>query len=73
MERSQLIRWLCANDFVEAPGGMTSHRKFVHSSGHTITVPNHGRRDLSKKHTGMLVRKLREIGFSPTDLQMFRR
>ena len=29
----------------------------------TFTVPAHGRRELSAKHTGMLIRELEKAGF----------
>lgn len=47
---------------VEAPGGKTSHRQF-HRGTAKITLPGHGGQDLSKKHTGMIVRQLERAGF----------
>jgi predicted RNA binding protein YcfA (HicA-like mRNA interferase family) len=60
--RRHLERWLLANGFTLKPGKKTSHRQFQ-GHGVTITVPGHGPPDLTKKHVGMIVRKLEQAGF----------
>ena len=62
LTKRKLIRWLLTHDFEELPRGATSHRRF-RGPGTTITVPAHGRRELSAKHTGMLIRELEKAGF----------
>jgi predicted RNA binding protein YcfA (HicA-like mRNA interferase family) len=62
LAKRKLIRWLLAHDFEELPRRATSHRRF-RGPGTTITVPAHGRRELSAKHTGMLIRELEKAGF----------
>jgi predicted RNA binding protein YcfA (HicA-like mRNA interferase family) len=61
--RREAERWLVAHGFVEAPGGKTSHKQFQFGAV-KVTLPGHGPKDLSKKHTGMIVRQLAEAGFS---------
>lgn len=39
------------------------HRRFRHESGVVITVPSHGKQNLSQKHDGMIVRQLEATGF----------
>jgi predicted RNA binding protein YcfA (HicA-like mRNA interferase family) len=62
LTKRKLIRWLLIHDFEELPRRATSHRRFS-GSGTTITVPAHGRLELSAKHTGMLIRELEKAGF----------
>ena len=62
LAKRKLIRWLLAHDFEELPRRATSHRRF-RGPGTTITVPAHGRLELSAKHTGMLIRELEKAGF----------
>ena len=47
----------------ELGGKATSHRRFRHESGVVITVPGHGRQNISQKHVGMIVRQLEGAGF----------
>ncbi len=61
--RREMERWLLKNGFDQKPGKRTSHKQF-HGHGVTITLPGHGPQDLTKKHVGMIVRKLEEAGFS---------
>jgi len=55
-------RWLLTNGFTRKPGRKTSHRQFQ-GHGVTVTLPGHGPPDLTKKHVGMIIRKLEEAGF----------
>ena len=61
--RRALTAWLVARGFAELSGKATSHRRFRHESGVVITVPGHGRQNLSQKHIGMIVRQLEADGF----------
>ncbi len=61
--RRQLERWLLDNGFTLKAGKKTSHRQF-HGHGVTVTLPGHGAPDLTKKHVGMILRKLEEAGFA---------
>lgn len=61
--RKALTAWLTDHGFVELSGKATSHRRFRHGSGVVITVPGHGRQNLSQKHVGMIVRQLETAGF----------
>ena len=65
--RRQLERWLLRNGFVLKPGGSTSHRQF-RGHGVTVTLPGHGPADLTKKHVGMIVRRLEQAGFERATL-----
>ena len=65
--RRQLERWLVANGFALKPGKKTSHRQYE-GHGVTVTVPGHGPTDLTKKHVGMIVRKLEAAGFDRATL-----
>src|SRR6266542_4408511 len=60
--RRQMERWLFANGFMLKAGKKTSHRQFQ-GHGVTITLPGHGPADLTKKHVGMIMRKLEQAGF----------
>ena len=62
LAKRELIDWLLTHDFEELPRRATSHRRF-RGPGTTITVPAHGRPELSAKHTGMLMRELEKAGF----------
>jgi predicted RNA binding protein YcfA (HicA-like mRNA interferase family) len=62
LTKRKLIHWLLTHDFEELPRRATSHRRF-RGPGTTITVPAHGRPELSAKHTGMLIRELEKAGF----------
>jgi predicted RNA binding protein YcfA (HicA-like mRNA interferase family) len=62
LTKRKLIHWLLTHDFEELPRRATSHRRF-RGPGTTITVPAHGRLELSAKHTGMLIRELEKAGF----------
>ncbi len=61
--RRALTSWLIDHGFTELGGKATSHRRFRHESGLVITVPGHGRENLSQKHLGMIVRQLETAGF----------
>jgi len=61
--RRALTAWLIDHGFTELGGKATSHRRFRHESGVVITVPGHGRQNLSQKHVGMIVRQLEALGF----------
>jgi predicted RNA binding protein YcfA (HicA-like mRNA interferase family) len=61
--RRTLMAWLGDHGFTELVGKATSHRRFRHESGIVITVPGHGRQNLSQKHLGMIVRQLEAAGF----------
>jgi predicted RNA binding protein YcfA (HicA-like mRNA interferase family) len=61
--RRALVAWLTDHDFVELGGKATSHRRFRHQSGVVITVPGHGKHNLSHKHVGIIVRQLEAAGF----------
>ena len=61
--RRALTSWLVDHGFTELAGKATSHRRFRDESGVVITVPGHGRRNLSQKHIGMIVRQLEDAGF----------
>ncbi len=58
-------RWLLDNGFIPKVGKKTSHRQFQ-GHGVTVTLPGHGPPDLTKKHVGMIVRKLEAAGFTRT-------
>ena len=60
--RRALTAWLVEHGFTELSGKATSHRRFRHESGVVITVPGHGRQNLSQKHVGMIVRQLEDVG-----------
>jgi predicted RNA binding protein YcfA (HicA-like mRNA interferase family) len=62
LTKRKLIHWLLTHDFEELPRRATGHRRF-RGPGTTITVPAHGRLELSAKHTGMLIRELEKAGF----------
>jgi predicted RNA binding protein YcfA (HicA-like mRNA interferase family) len=68
--RKALTTWLIHHGFAELSGKATSHRRFRHESGVVITVPGHGRQNLSQKHVGMIIRQLEAAGF---DRDMVRR
>jgi predicted RNA binding protein YcfA (HicA-like mRNA interferase family) len=55
-------RWLLGNGFTLKPGKKTSHKQFQ-GHGITVTLPGHGPTDLTKKHVGMILRRLEEAGF----------
>ena len=61
--RRALTAWLGDHGFTELGGKSTGHRRFRHESGVVITVPGHGRQNLSQKHVGMIVRQLGPPGF----------
>jgi predicted RNA binding protein YcfA (HicA-like mRNA interferase family) len=61
--RRALTAWLLDHGFTELGGKATSHRRFRHESGVVITVPGHGRQNLSQKHVGMIMRQLEASGF----------
>jgi predicted RNA binding protein YcfA (HicA-like mRNA interferase family) len=61
LTKRTLIRWLLTHDFEALPPRATSHRRF-RGPGTAITVPAHGRLELSAKHTGMLIRELEKAG-----------
>jgi predicted RNA binding protein YcfA (HicA-like mRNA interferase family) len=61
--RRELTAWLTHHGFVELGGRATSHRRFRHESGVVITVPGHGRQNLSQKHVGIIVRQLEAASF----------
>jgi predicted RNA binding protein YcfA (HicA-like mRNA interferase family) len=60
--RQQMERWLLHHGFELKAGGRTSHRQF-RGHGVTVTLPGHGPADLTKKHVGMIVRRLEQAGF----------
>ena len=60
--RQQMQRWLLRSGFLLKSGGKTSHRQF-RGHGVTITLSSHGPNDLTKKHMGMILRKLKQAGF----------
>ena len=62
LSKRKLIHWLLTHGFEELPRRATSHRRF-RGPGTTITVPAHGRLELSAKHAGMLIRELEKAGF----------
>ncbi len=65
--RRQMERWLLDHGFTPKAGKKTGHRQF-HGHGVTVTLPGHGAPDLTKKHVGMIIRKLEEAGFARTTL-----
>ena len=60
--RRQMEHWLLANGFTLKAGKKTSHRQFQGYSV-TVTLRGHGPADLTKKHVGMIMRKLEQAGF----------
>ena len=60
--RRQMERWLVSNGFALKAGKKTSHRQFQ-GHGITVTLPGHGPADLTKKHVGIILRRLEEAGF----------
>ena len=68
LTKRTLIRWLLAHGFEELPRRATSHRRF-RGPGTTITVPAHGRLELSAKHAGMLLRELEKAGFDRDEIR----
>jgi predicted RNA binding protein YcfA (HicA-like mRNA interferase family) len=66
--RRDAERWLLAHGFVATPGGKSSHRQF-NLGAVKVTLPGHGPQDLSKKHTGMIIRQLERAGFAREDLR----
>lgn len=69
LTRKKLVKWLERHEFEALPMGMTSHLRFEHPSGVVVTVPGHGRAELSKKHVGMLIRDLESAGFERKQLR----
>ena len=67
--RRALEAWLIDRGFVEIGAKATSHRRFRHESGVVITVPGHGKQNLSQKHVGMIVRRLESAGFARNDVR----
>ena len=61
--RRALAAWLIDHGFAELGGKATSHRRFRHESGIVITIPGHGKQNLSQKHVGMIMRQLELAGF----------
>ena len=61
--RRALAAWLIDHGFAELGGKATSHRRFRHESGIVITIPGHGKQNLSQKHVGMIMRQLESAGF----------
>ena len=61
--RRALTTWLVDHGITELGGKATSHRRFRQKSGVVITVPSHGRQNLSQKHIDMIVRQLEAAGF----------
>ena len=57
-----LVAWLLRNGFNELPGKKGGHR-FFHKEGVKITLPGHGPNDLTKKHVGMILRQLEQLGY----------
>ena len=68
LTRRDVERWLLAHGFIEAPGGKTSHKHFQRGAV-KVTLPGHGPQELSKKHSGMLVRQLVQAGFCRAELR----
>ena len=62
MTRMDLEKWLIRNNFTQVPAGKTSHRQFVLGAC-KVTVPGHGPKDLTKKHVGMILRQLEQMGY----------
>jgi predicted RNA binding protein YcfA (HicA-like mRNA interferase family) len=61
--RRALTAWLTDHGFNELAGKATSHRRFRNEAGTVITLPGHGRQNLSQKHVGMIIRALEAAGF----------
>jgi predicted RNA binding protein YcfA (HicA-like mRNA interferase family) len=57
------IAWLLRNGFKELTGKKTGHR-FFQKEHVKITLPGHGPNDLTKKHVGMILRQLEQIGYN---------
>ena len=56
------VAWLLRNGFNELPGKKGGHRFF--GKDHVkITLPGHGPNDLTKKHVGMIMRQLEQMGY----------
>ena len=65
-----LIRWLESNGFERQSGRASGNLYYKHaSSGVKVTVPGHGRTELSKKHLGMMIRQLEAAGFEKGQLR----
>jgi len=71
VQRADVERFLVRKGFVLQRGGKTSHRQYK-GRGVTITVPGHGPTDLTKKHTGQILRLLRQAGLTEAELQELR-
>ena len=64
LSKKKLTGWLLSNGFVQVPVRGTSHTKYKHAdSGIAVTIPMHARKELSKKHIGMIIRELERAGF----------
>jgi hypothetical protein len=68
--RRALTAWLVDHSFTELGGKATSHRRFRHESGVVITVPDHGKQNVSQKHWSIILLHLEAAGF---DRDTFRR
>ena len=71
VQRADVERFLLRKGFVLQPGGKTSHRQYK-GRGVTITIPGHGPTDLTKKHTGQIIRLLRHAGFTEEEIAELR-
>lgn len=65
--RRQMERWLMDNGFSWKSGRRTSLKNFK-GHGITITLPGRGSPDLTKKHVGMIMRKLERAGFKKEEV-----
>lgn len=69
LKRKTLAKWLVEHEFEQLAGTKTSHTRYRHPSGVVITVADHGKQELSKKHVGMIVRQLEDAGFDRDDVR----
>jgi predicted RNA binding protein YcfA (HicA-like mRNA interferase family) len=68
IQRTDVERFLVRKGFVLQRGGKTSHRQYK-GRGVTITIPGHGPTDLTKKHTGQIIRLLRQAGLTEKEIE----
>lgn len=62
--RKAVEEWLLDHGFSLQPGKASGHRHYVHGSSRCkITLPGHGRPELSRKHVALILRALERAGF----------
>ncbi|MGH7751411.1 MAG: hypothetical protein ACREN5_01230 [Gemmatimonadales bacterium] len=61
MTRYGVARWLLDHGFALVPPGKDGHRHYARA-GVKVTLQWHGRKDMTKKHAGLVRRQVRRLG-----------